>query len=34
MSEEEYQSFMQDIKEYQDELEEKRKKRVDRKKDG
>lgn len=34
MSQEEYDSFMQDIKEYQDELEEKRKKRVDRKKDG
>jgi len=34
MSNEEYQSFMQDIKEYQDELEEKRSKRVDREEDS
>lgn len=32
MSQEEYESFMQDIKEYQDELEEKRKKWLGRKK--
>lgn len=32
MSQEEYQSFMDDIKEYQDELEKKRSKRLDGKK--
>jgi hypothetical protein len=34
MSEEEYQLFMDDIKEYQDELEKKRTERLDRKKDS
>lgn len=34
MSQEEYQSFMDDIKEYQDELEKKRTKGLARKKDG
>ena len=34
MSQEEYQSFMDDIKEYEDELEEKRSERVVRKKDS
>ena len=34
MSDEEYQLFMDDIKEYQDELEEKRKKRLGKQKDS
>lgn len=33
MDKEEYESFMQDIREYEDELEEKRSKRLDRCKD-